>query len=163
MADDVICLQSACWPLSSPAVKPFSMLPEYAQKEKCSFAFAVSVRKRRKWGGVVRRLKRKNSTISAPQTQTVDVLSPCLCFRNPSGFSWDLSSLCLVLASKAESPLSYSLPRLFQVSHSETPSLDWLFTSSWLTQSLTSFYPHSLLFIAFNTLFSLIPSTWNRI
>lgn len=107
------CFLNSCWLLFSPGVEYFRMLLHHGKKRKCSFACVVSVRKRRKWDGVLWGLKRKSPTSSAPQIQTVGVSPLCLYFRNHSGFSWVLSSLCLVLPSKAESPLPHPLPQFF--------------------------------------------------
>lgn len=103
-----------------------------------------------------RGLQRKNSAVSAPQIQQLMCYPSVSILPNPSGFSWDLSSLCLVLPFPKAESLS-TLSPLFQVSHSETPSLDLLFTSSSCVAH--QLYPHLLFFIAFNTTFSLIPST----
>lgn len=106
----------------------------------------VSVRKRRKWDRVLWGLKRTSPTISAPQIDPVDVSALYLYFRNLSGFSWDLSSLCLALALKAKFPLLGSLPQFLQVFYSENPSLNLFFMSSSPIQSLTT-HCSTLLFL----------------
>lgn len=75
-----MCLQNTCWLLSSPEVNHFCMLFNHGGKRKCSGACVVSVRKRRKWDGVLWGLKRASPTISAPQIHTVDVSALCLYF-----------------------------------------------------------------------------------
>lgn len=141
MVDDVICLQRP------PAVKHFCMLLDCGKEREVFFCICCFSQKKKEVGQCITVLEEKELNYFSPANSNSWCVTPLSLFRNPSGFSWDLSSLCLVLASKADSPLSYS------VSHSETPSLDWLFTSSSPTQSLTSFYPHLLFFIAFNTIF----------